>query len=35
MALARLRAAVDGLTHADATAAVRDAIRQMEAEPGR
>jgi len=33
--LARLRSAVDGLTHPDAKQAVQDAIRQMEAQPGR
>ena len=35
LALERLRAAVDGLTHADAKTAVQDAIREMEAQPGR
>jgi len=35
VALERLRAAVDGLTHADTKAAVRDAIREMEAQPER
>ncbi|HVO35311.1 MAG TPA: HEAT repeat domain-containing protein, partial [Gemmatimonadales bacterium] len=33
VALARLRAAVDGLTHADAKAAVQDAIRELERRP--
>ena len=35
VALEHLRAAVNGLTHADTKAAVQDAIRQMEAQPGR
>jgi len=35
LALERLRAAVDGLTHADTKRAVQDAIREMEAQPAR
>ena len=35
VALERLRAAANGITHADAKTAVQDAIREMEAVPGR
>ncbi len=35
VALARLRAAVDGLSHADTKAAAQDAIRELEAQPAR